>query len=59
MLSWALSYGLTMNNLVPELNLEYSLMKSDLDLFNKTKSELEVNWECHLKPKKKSFVEEQ
>ena len=58
LLSWVQSYGMCMVKLVRELNLEYSLMESDLELFNKSKSELELKWGGHVKPKKKTLIEE-
>ena len=57
LLSWSQSYGMVLNGLVPELDLEYSRMKAELEAVSQSKKQLEETWGGK-RPKKKTLIQE-
>lgn len=57
LLSWAQTYGMVLNGLVPELDLEYSRLQTDLEVVTQSKKQLEDSWGGK-RPKKKTLIQE-
>lgn len=57
LLSWAQSYGMVLNGLVPELDLEYSRMHSELEAVSQSNKQLEESWGGK-RPKRKTLIQE-
>ena len=57
LLSWTQSYGMVLNGLVPELDLEYSRLKTELEAVSQSKKQLEASWGGK-RPKKKTLIQE-
>ena len=57
LLSWSQSYGMVLNGLVPELDLEYARMKAELEAVSQSKKQLEETWGGN-RPKKKTLIQE-
>ena len=57
LLSWAQTYGMALNGLVPELDLEYSRLQSELEAVSQSKKQLEELWGGK-RPKKKTLIQE-
>lgn len=56
-LSWAQTYGMALCELVPELQMVYSLSSAELEVVNQSKKKLEAEWGGKVKPKKEKLIE--
>ena len=57
LLSWAQTYGMVLNGLVPEIDLEYSRLQSEIEAVSQSKKQLEELWGGK-RPKKKTLIQE-
>ena len=57
LLSWAQTYGMALNGLVPELDLEYSRLQNEIETVTQSRKQLEEAWGGK-RPKKKTLIQE-